>query len=161
MQYKYDNEGNTQELPVKVIDVGIGLERIPWLINGSPTSYYDVFKEAFRFLQEKTQVPLNNEVWQKLGPYSCMLNIDEAEDIEKTWRDIAQKVGLPLAQVKESIIPVKDLYVVLDHTRTVLMIIQDGGLPSNTGGGSNCRNVLRRVFAILKKNGWWEKLGGI
>lgn len=70
-------------------------------------------------------------------------------------------MGLPLAQVKESIIPVKDLYVVLDHTRTVLMIIQDGGLPSNTGGGSNCRNVLRRVFAILKKNGWWEKIGGI
>ena len=41
------------------------------------------------------------------------------------------------------------------------MIIQDGGLPSNTGGGSNCRNALRRVFAILKKNGWWEKIGGI
>lgn len=55
--------------------------------------------------------------------------------------------------------PVKDLYVVLDHTRTVLMIIQDGGLPSNTGGGSNCRNVLRRVFSLLKKYGWWEKIG--
>jgi len=57
--------------------------------------------------------------------------------------------------------PVKDIYVILDHTRTVLMIITDGGLPSNTGGGANCRNVLRRVFAILKKNGWWEKIGGI
>ena len=55
--------------------------------------------------------------------------------------------------------PLKELYVVLDHTRTVLVIIQDGGLPSNTGGGSNCRNVLRRVFAILKKNGWWDKIG--
>ena len=41
------------------------------------------------------------------------------------------------------------------------MIIRDGGLPSNTGGGSNCRNVLRRVFAILKKNNWWDKIGGI
>lgn len=55
--------------------------------------------------------------------------------------------------------PVKDLYVILDHTRTVLMIITDGGLPSNTGGGSNCRNVLRRVFALLKKYGWWDKIG--
>lgn len=25
MQYKYDHEGNYEELPVKVIDVGIGL----------------------------------------------------------------------------------------------------------------------------------------
>ena len=41
------------------------------------------------------------------------------------------------------------------------MIIRDGGLPSNVGGGSNCRNILRRVFAILKKNNWWDKLGGI
>ena len=51
--------------------------------------------------------------------------------------------------------------MVLDHTRTVFTIIQDGGLPSNTGGGSNCRNVLRRVFAILKKNDWWEKIDGM
>jgi alanyl-tRNA synthetase len=51
-------------------------------------------------LQEKTEVPLNNEVWEKLGPYSCMLNIDEVEDIEKTWQDIAQKVDIPLAFVK-------------------------------------------------------------
>ena len=45
---------------MKVIDVGIGLERVPWLINGSPTSYYDVFKNAFKFLQEKLEIPLSN-----------------------------------------------------------------------------------------------------
>ena len=38
------------------------------------------------------------------------------------------------------------------------MIVYDGSLPSNVGGGSNVRNILRRVFAILKKNGWWEKI---
>jgi alanyl-tRNA synthetase len=159
MQYKYDHEGRTEELPVKVIDVGIGLERIPWLINGSPTSYIDVFKDSLTFLLEKTGVPLNNEVWEKLGPYTCQLNIDEVEDIDKVWKDISAVVNLPVEEVKQAIMPVKDLYVVLDHTRSVLMIIQDGGLPSNTGGGSNCRNVLRRVFAILKKNGWWDAIG--
>lgn len=41
------------------------------------------------------------------------------------------------------------------------MVITDGSLPSNVGGGSNLRNVLRRVFAILNKNGWWEKIGGL
>lgn len=50
MQYKYDHVGHLEELPVRVIDVGIGLERIPWLLNGSPTSYYDVFKSAFVFM---------------------------------------------------------------------------------------------------------------
>lgn len=39
------------------------------------------------------------------------------------------------------------------------MIIEDGSLPSNVGGGANVRNILRRVFALLKKNNWWEKIG--
>ena len=43
MQYKTFHDGTREELPIKIIDVGIGLERIPWLINGSPTSYMDVF----------------------------------------------------------------------------------------------------------------------
>ena len=51
------------------------------------------------------------------------------------------------------------MFVVVDHTRTVLMTIADGSLPSNVGGGGNVRNILRRVFAILSKNGWWETLG--
>lgn len=38
MQYKTFPDGSREELPVKVIDVGIGLERVPWLLNGSPTS---------------------------------------------------------------------------------------------------------------------------
>lgn len=61
--------------------------------------------------------------------------------------------------IKESVAPIKDMYVVLDHTRTLLMIISDGALPSNIGGGSNVRNILRRVFFILKKYGWYDTLG--
>lgn len=38
-QYKTFPDGRREPLPVQVIDVGIGLERVPWLINGTPTSY--------------------------------------------------------------------------------------------------------------------------
>jgi len=53
----------------------------------------------------------------------------------------------------------KDIYIILDHTRTILITISDGSLPSNVGGGGNVRNILRRVFFILKKNDWWDKIG--
>lgn len=53
----------------------------------------------------------------------------------------------------------QEIYVILDHTRTILITISDGALPSNVGGGGNVRNILRRVFSIMKKNGWWDKLG--
>ena len=60
--------------------------------------------------------------------------------------------------VKEAVAPIKDMYVVLDHTRTVLMIISDGALPSNVGGGCNVRRLLRRVFDILvnPNYNWWD-----
>lgn len=139
--------------------MGVGLERIPWLVNGSATSYLDVFGASLEYLQSKVQVDMNTEVWQKLGPYSCLLNIDEVEDIESTWQTVSDKIGVAVEDMKKAILKVKDLYIVLDHTRTALMIINDGSLPSNVGGGSNVRNIIRRVFAILKRNGWWDSIG--
>lgn len=50
MRYKYFPDGSIEELPVKVVDTGIGLERIPWLINGTPTSYIEVFPSTIKFL---------------------------------------------------------------------------------------------------------------
>jgi alanyl-tRNA synthetase len=85
--------------------------------------------------------------------------VDEVKDLDETWRWIADKVGMSPDAVKAAIDPIKDLYVLLDHTRSVLMAVEDGSLPSNVGGASNTRNILRRTFAIMTKRGWWEKLG--
>ena len=41
--FKYYPDGKLEDLDITIIDVGIGMERIPWLINGTPTSYLDVF----------------------------------------------------------------------------------------------------------------------
>ncbi|OMJ66344.1 hypothetical protein SteCoe_36834 [Stentor coeruleus] len=158
MQYKTFPDGSREELPIKIIDTGIGLERIPWLINGSPTSYMDVFKNSFSWLSEKLKIQINSEVWEKFGPLSCRLNIDEVENINQTWKDISNLINIPVETVKNAIAPIKDLYIILDHTRSLLMIIEDGSLPSNIGGGANVRNILRRVFALLKKNNWWDGL---
>jgi alanyl-tRNA synthetase len=161
MQYKTFHDGSREELDVKIIDVGIGLERIAWLYNGSSTSYCDTFMHALANLQPKLGVEIDWALWEKYGPYSSTLNIDETDDIEKTWSELATKIGEPVEKVKEKIQIVKDMYIVLDHTRTILMAISDGSLPSNVGGGSNIRNILRRVLSIIKKNDWWDKMGGM
>jgi alanyl-tRNA synthetase len=158
MQYKTFHDGSREELPIKIIDTGIGLERIAWLINGSATSYMDTFKNALTFLTEKLDISINNEIWEKFGPFSCRLNIDEVDNIDQTWDLISKEINVDVQSVKNAIAPVKDLYIILDHTRTVFMIIYDGSLPSNVGGGSNVRNILRRVFAILHKQNWFNKL---
>lgn len=161
IRYKYFPDGSFEELAIKVIDVGVGLERIPWLINGSPTIYNAIFPNTIDFLSKQLAVDMGVEVWKKIGPYTCLLNIDETDNIEKQWTLISEKVGMDVNDIKKQIIPVKDLYILCDHARTVMMVICDGSLPSNVGGGSNIRNIIRRMFSILKKNNWWTKVGGI
>lgn len=176
MQYKTLHDGSYEELDIKVqfaiatvvinltsftkvIDVGIGLERIPWLINGSVTSYEDTFPTVLKYLRSKLDIKIDEQIWEKFGPYSCLLDVDEAEDINKVWDFIAGKLEVTVEELKKAILMVKDLYIIADHTRTAMMIIQDGSLPSNTGGGSNLRNVIRRVFGILNGYGWWSTHG--
>jgi len=158
MQYKTFPDGSREELQIKVIDVGIGLERIAWLYNGTPTSYVDTFRNSLGFLKEKLGMEIMNDVWEKFGPYSCLLNVDELESVDKTWADISATIGVDVDTLKKAITPAKDMYIVLDHTRSALMTISDGSLPANVGGGGNVRNILRRVFSILEKNGWWQRL---
>ena len=139
---------------MQVIDVGIGLERVPWLINGSPTSYVDVFPSALAYAQERLHLNVQDEVWHAFGPLSCLLNVDEVDDVNVIWTQIGAQLGMSGDAVKAAIEPVRDLYTILDHTRSVLMAVYDGSLPSNVGGAANVRNILRRVFAIIKHRGW-------
>ena len=81
------------------------------------------------------------------------------ENIEETWAELATKIDVPVEDLKSSIQVVKEMFIILDHTRTILITISDGSLPSNVGGGGNVRNILRRCFALLKQRGWWEQLG--
>ena len=71
-----------------------------WLYNGTPTSYVDTFHHALIYLTEKLGVEIKSDIWEKFGPYSCQLNIDEVDDIEKTWERISLEIGVETAVLK-------------------------------------------------------------
>lgn len=157
MQYKTFPDGSREPQQVQVVDVGIGLERIPWLYNGTPTSYIDVFPKAIEYFKKNIGLEFMNDIWESFGPLSCLLNIDEIDDIKETWNMISDKIGIPTDNVQDKIEKIRDAYIVLDHTRSAMIAIQDGALPANTGGGNNIRNILRRIFSLQHKNNWWDK----
>ncbi|TNJ30009.1 Alanyl-tRNA synthetase [Giardia muris] len=164
MEFKAFADGTLEPLPVQVVDVGIGLERIPWLLNRTVTSYATAFSTALPLLCDLLGVKkdvIYGPAWQKFGPYSCLLNIDEVSSLDDAWDLIREKSGLTSDEIRTEIEPVRDMYIVLDHLRALMVAIQDGALPSNVGGGSNLRNVLRRVFHLMTARGWWDKCGGI
>ena len=166
MQYKVVGDALV-ELDRRVIDVGIGLERIPWLLTGSMTSYQLVFPHALVFLSEQLGVDLSPQVWREFAPYAARFNLDENTDVAGTWASVAEALNFPggASALRTALTPLRNLYILCDHIRTLLWAISDGALPSNVGGGSNLRRMFRRVRNVLMSERtadgvlWWEALG--
>ncbi len=159
MEYQLTPSG-IRELPIKVIDMGAGLERHPWIVSGKPTSYEIVFRHSFRKASGELGVEYDRDFWAEFGKYAGILNVDE-KSLEESWRAISDFTGFSKDDIIRTMRPVANLFAVLDHLRTVWFGINDGALPSNTGGGYNLRFLLRRAMNIMRRNRWEMSLSDV
>ncbi|MBR9679100.1 MAG: alanine--tRNA ligase [Nanoarchaeota archaeon] len=151
MQYKIKPDGTWKELNTKIIDMGQGLERVPWFTQGTPTVYDTTFPYVLKKLYEITGIKPDKKFWTRFSPYAGTLNVDEVENMDKAWEEIAKKMKTSVQELRQKIGPISALYAIADHTRSLLVAINDGALPSNVGGGYNLRNILRRCFAFNRQ----------
>ena len=153
MQFRQTETGY-EDLKLKVLDMGLGQERNAWFSHGTVNSYETTFPTVVEHLKGITGIQVNEGVIKKFLPYASMLNVDEADDMDKAWKKVAEKTGYDANTLKENVMPLAALYSIAEHTRTLLVAINDGTLPSNVGGGYNLRLILRRAFSLAGKNGW-------
>ncbi|MFB6192677.1 MAG: alanine--tRNA ligase-related protein [Candidatus Nanohaloarchaea archaeon] len=153
MFYKQTPDGY-EELDLKVLDMGMGHERITWISRGSETSYESVMPETLEKMKERTGLEIDQEVWERFLPHSSELNVDEVEDIDEKWREIAEKIGEDVDDLKEEIKPAAALYSVAEHMRALIFALSDGKIPSNTGGGHNLRMIYRRAKDFVERYDW-------
>ncbi len=148
MQYEMTPNG-PRELKTKVIDMGAGLERTPWILNGTPTSYDLVFPNTLKYIIKSTGFKKEGDIWKIFPQYAAILNADEM-NLEESWNEISKKTGFEKSFLKNHIYTMRDIYAVADHFRTLMVGINDGALPSNSGGGYNLRYILRRALSLSK-----------
>ncbi len=144
-------------LKLKVLDMGMGHERNAWFSMGKSTSYETTFPIVCERLYKRTGVTVDEKLMKRFLPYSSYLNVDEVEDIEQAWEDVAKRVGISgmhAQELKSKIQPLAALYSVAEHSRSLLFALSDGMLPSNVGGGYNLRVILRRALSLIDKYGW-------
>jgi len=153
MLYEQSDKGQ-KELELKVLDMGMGHERVAWFTQGEGTIYDATFPHVMKKLYKRTSLKPDEKLIQKYLPLAAYLNIDEIDDTEKAWADVAQRIGMKPAELRDKISPLAALYSVAEHSRTLLVALNDGGLPSNVGGGYNLRVILRRSLAFIEKYGW-------
>ena len=143
-----------KELNLKVLDMGMGHERNAWFTQGKSTSYETTFPSVVKKMYEITGVKVDNNMMQKFLPYSSYLNVDEVEDIDAVWKDVAKKTGYDVEELRQKILELAALYSVAEHSRALLVALSDGALPSNVGGGYNLRAILRRALSFIDKYKW-------
>ncbi|MBI5253217.1 MAG: alanine--tRNA ligase, partial [Euryarchaeota archaeon] len=152
MQYDIKSEA-AKELSIKVLDMGMGQERPAWFTLATGTSYEAVFPTVAKKLYKACNIKPDQELLHKFLPYSGLLNISERE-LDKTWADIAAKIGIDMEELKNHILPLAGIYSIGDHTRSLLVALSDGALPSNVGGGYNLRVLVRRSLDFISRYGW-------
>lgn len=161
MKYRYVN-GNLEPIPIRVLDVGWGLERVAWLMQGTPTIYEATFGPVFLWIKKKL------DVWggdQKLllnyGRYVGSVRTESQEIFDNSRTNLAKRLGLDIEEFVRIFSRLEATYAILDHVKTVIMAIPDGGIPANIGGAANLRAILRRAVSLAEKNNLdvpWEEL---
>ncbi|CAJ36284.1 alanine--tRNA ligase [Methanocella arvoryzae] len=154
MQYEQTPDGGFKELRTKVIDMGAGLERWAWFSQGCPMSYDATFPKTMEFIYNKTGYRADPVFHAKFAKYAGILNVEEIEDVGSAWNDVAKSMEMDLGELKDMVYKIRAQYVLADHTRSLLVAIHDGALPSNVGGGYNLRNLLRRCWSLIDQYQW-------
>lgn len=153
MMYEQTPKG-PRELNLNVLDMGMGHERNSWFTSGTSTSYETTFPTVCKKLFSATGIKADKNIVQRFLPYSSYLNVDEIDDVEKAWNNVAEGMEVDLKDLRSNIIPLSALFSVGEHTRSLLFALNDGALPSNVGGGYNLRVILRRALSFIDRYGW-------
>jgi len=152
MQYEVTN-GGIKDLAIKVLDMGMGQERPAWFTHGTSTSYEATFPTVAEKLYRTTGIKPKEDLIQKFLPYSGLLDVEDRGD-EDIWGTISGEIGVDLKELKSEVLPLAGLYSIADHTRSLLLALTDGALPSNVGGGYNLRVLVRRALDIISRYEW-------
>ncbi len=155
MLYKLNNN-KPEELKLKVLDMGMGMERIAWFTQRTPTIYDATFPEVLKKLLKATGIKIDRELLNKYAPYGALVNTDEIENI--SYKNIAGSLKISEKELLNFLKTVSALYSLAEHSRTLLFAISDGSLPSNVGDAYNLRVLFRRAQQIIDENKWNVKI---
>jgi len=150
MQYKVENSEYIP-LNLKIVDTGYGVERIAWFTQKAPTAFHAIFGELVdKFFEKIGVAKVDNELLKVSAKYAGRIDPDRPETIKRHREIISNVLGLNINTVDQELIRAARVFQVLDHTKTLALMLADGLVPSNSGEGYLGRLVIRRTLRTLK-----------
>ncbi len=151
MHYRVEGD-KVIPMPNKIVDTGYGLERLTWLFKGSPTVYDAIFPGIIKYLKREAGVgELPGKISMILASKLGRIDYKEPEKAIAVKKKIASELGMEPSYLEEILEPHENIYALADHTRTLVWMLGDGVVPSNTGAGYLARLLIRRSLRYLAK----------
>jgi alanyl-tRNA synthetase len=141
-------------LKLKVLDMGLGMERVAWFSQATPNIYEATFPDVLKKLKQIVNIEMDHDLYKRFSSFSSFLNVDEVDNISEAWDNVANKLDLNAEQLRNKILPMTAIYSIAEHSRTLLVALTDGALPSNVGGGYNLRVIYRRAQSFIDTFNW-------
>ncbi len=149
MKYRV-NGGKLEEIPLKIVDTGYGIERISWFTQKTPTAFHAIYGDLIKEFRGILGVEEPPEQFYKAAFKEVGLLDPENEDsIHSFISRIAREAGMSFEDAERVLEKEAKLYTVLDHTKTLAFMLADGIVPSNQGEGYLARLVIRRALRTL------------
>ena len=143
-------DGKYEEIPLKIVDTGYGVERLAWFTSKTPTAFHTIFGPLVGKYRDLLGIEEPDEeiLWAAFRE-SGKLDPEDPESIQDYLARTARRVGVSVEDVRRVLDSEARLYSLLDHARTLALMLGDGIVPSNTGEGYLARLVARRALKQL------------
>lgn len=153
MQYKVV-DGGYEPIPLKIVDTGYGVERIAWFTQKTPTAFHAIYGSLVDKFREKLglEKPEDDLLWAAFRA-AGRLDPEDPESLKAFYERVARTLEASVSEVKAELEREARLYSILDHTKTLALMLGDGVVPSNSGEGYLARLVLRRTLRQMRMLG--------
>ncbi|MDP3066085.1 MAG: alanine--tRNA ligase [Methanobacteriaceae archaeon] len=150
--------GEKEEIRLKIVDTGYGLERFAWISQGTPTAYDASFGPVIDHLMEMAGVEVDKNILAENAQVAGMMDIEDIADLKTLRKRVANRLGISIDELVQSTRPMEAIYIIADHTRCLGFMLADGVIPSNVKEGYLARLVLRRTIRFMKELGLQKSL---
>jgi len=134
MMYRDTPEGR-KPMDMTVVDTGYGLERMCWVSQGVSSAYEAVFGPVVEWLKDLAKVDPDQTILTEYSKVAGATNMKTAADVRRIRETTADRIGIDYEQLMTTIAPLEDIYVICDHSRALMIMLNDGVVPSNVREG--------------------------
>ncbi len=140
-----EKNGKYEEMPMKIVDTGYGIERFAWVSQGTPTAFEAIFPDLLPKFMKFAGIEMPS---RQLLSDMAKASIYALGDQTQADKLMAKAMGMSDSEFQKKVKPFQQIGALLDHTKTIAFLLSDGVIPSNAGEGYLARLILRRALRL-------------